>query len=112
MRFSDFVYRPSTVISYLIDTAHLRARRYVGHNPAGGAMVIALLVMLAMTCATGIMMTIDAYWGVEWLEEVHEVAANLTVVLVGFHLAGVFVVSVEHRENLLKAMITGRKLRE
>lgn len=111
-RFSDFVYRPSTVISYLIGTARLRAKRYVGHNPAGGAMVIALLVMLAMTCATGIMMTINGYSDVEWVEDVHEVAANLTVVLVGFHLAGVFVASIEQGENLLKAMITGRKSRE
>jgi cytochrome b len=109
--FSDFVCRPSTVIRYLIDTARLRAKRYVGHNPAGGAMVIALLVMLAMTCATGIMMTTDAYWGAEWVEEVHELTANLTVVLVGLHLAGVFLASVEHRENLVKAMITGRKSR-
>jgi cytochrome b len=110
-RFSDLIYRPSTVISYLIDTARLRAKRYLGHNPAGGAMVITLLVMLAVTCATGIMMTTDAYWGAEWMEESHEIAANLTVVLVGLHLAGVFVASIEHRENLAKAMITGRKSR-
>lgn len=111
-RFSDFVYRPSTTIGYLIDTVRLRAKRYLGHNPAGGAMVLALLVMLAMVCGTGIMMTTDAYWGVEWVEEAHELAANLTVVLVGLHLVGVFVASVEHRENLVRAMITGRKRRE
>jgi cytochrome b len=111
-RFSNFVYRPSTVISYLIDTARLRAKRYLGHNPAGGAMVIGLLIMLAITCATGITMTTDAYWGAEWVGEVHEMAANLTVVLVGLHLAGVFVAGIEHRENLVKAMITGRKSRE
>lgn len=111
-RFSDFVHRPSTVIGYLVDTLRLRAKRYLGHNPAGGAMVIALLVMLAITCATGILMTTDAFWGIEWVEEIHEFAANLTVVLVGLHLVGVFVASVEHRENLVKAMITGRKRSE
>ena len=110
-RFSDFIYRPSAVIGYLIDTARLRARRYLGHNPAGGAMVLALIAMLAATCATGFMMTTDAYWGLDWVEETHELAANLSVVLIGLHLVGVFVASVEHRENLVAAMITGRKRR-
>jgi cytochrome b len=108
-RFSDFVYRPSAVIGYLIDTARRRARRYLGHNPAGGAMVVALLMLLAVAAASGIMMTTDAFWGVEWVEETHEAAANLTLVLIGFHLAGVFVASVEHRENLVRAMVSGRK---
>ncbi len=111
-RFSDFVRRPGTVIRYLIDMLRLRAKRYIGHNPAGGAMVIALLAMLAVTCATGIMITMDAFGDVGWVEEAHEVASNLTLVLVGLHLVGVFAASVEHRENLVRAMITGRKRRE
>lgn len=111
-RFTDFVYRPSTVLAYLVDTVRLRAKRYIGHNPAGGMMVLALLLMLAVTAATGIMTTTDAFWGVKWVEEAHEFAANLTVVLVGLHLAGVLVASAEHRENLVRAMITGRKRSE
>lgn len=110
-RFCDFIYSPSTILGFLIDTIRLRARRYRGHNPAGGAMVIALVIMLAATAATGLMMTTDAYWGAEWVEDVHEAAANLSIVLVGLHLVGVFVASVEHRENLLRAMITGYKRR-
>lgn len=108
-RFTDFVRSPAAVARYLVDTARLRARRYLGHNPAGGAMILALLVMLAVICATGFLMTTDAFWGVEWVEETHEVAVNLTLVLIGLHLAGVAVASFEHRENLVRAMITGRK---
>ena len=108
-RFSDFVYRPSRVLSYLRDTMAFRARRYLGHNPAGGAMVVALLAMIAVICATGYMMTTDAFWGVEWVEEAHEVAVNATLVLIAAHIAGVLVASWEHGENLVRAMITGRK---
>ena len=111
-RFSDFIYRPSTVIGYLMCAVRMRAKRYVGHNPAGGAMVIALLAMLSTTCATGVMMTTDAFWGVEWVEAAHGAAVNVTLVLIGLHLAGVAVASVEHRENLVRAMFTGRKRAE
>lgn len=108
-RFSDFIRSPRAVFAYLRDVALLRAPRYLGHNPAGGAMIIALLVMLAGTGVTGYMMTTDAYWGAKWVEEVHEVFANLTVGLVVIHVLGVLVASFEHRENLVKAMVTGRK---
>jgi cytochrome b len=83
--------------------------RHLGHNPAGGAMIVALLVMLASTSITGIMMTTDAYGGAKWVEEVHEVCANLTVGLIVFHVLGVLLASFAHRENLVKSMIDGRK---
>lgn len=110
-RFSNFVYSPRAILAYLRDIALLRAPRYLGHNPAGGAMIIALLVMLIGTSITGYMMTTNAYWGVKGVEEVHEVFANLTVGLIVFHVLGVLVASFEHRENLVRAMITGRKRR-
>ena len=60
-RFSDFIYPPRIIFRYMRDMAHLRAPRYLGHNPAGGAMVIALLVMLLVLSISGIMMTTDAF---------------------------------------------------
>jgi cytochrome b len=111
-RFVDFVRGPRAVTNYLRDTARLRAKRYLGHNPAGGAMTIALLVMLSIIGATGYMMTTDAFWGVAWVEDAHEAAVNLTLGLVVLHILGVIVASYEHGENLVRAMITGRKRAE
>ena len=108
-RFVDFLYRPSTVIAFLKDTIGLRARRYIGHNPAGGAMVILLLLSVVTITTTGIMMTTDAYWGIAWVREAHQLAIDLTLLLIALHLVGVVVASLEHRENLAKAMFTGRK---
>lgn len=52
-RFSDFVFRPPTVIAYLKDILAFRAKRYIGHNPAGGAMVVALLISLSLATLSG-----------------------------------------------------------
>ncbi len=108
-RFSDFVYRPSTVLAHLVDTLRMRTRRYLGHNPAGGAMIVLLLAMLAVTAGTGYMLTTDAFWGVRWVRELHQAIATATLVFVGLHVLGVIVASFEHRENLVRAMITGKK---
>jgi len=111
-RFASFMKGPRAVLSFLKRSTHLDAPRYLGHNPAGGAMIVILLALLAALCATGFAMTTDAYWGSKTLEEVHEVLAYLTLALVGLHVLGVIVASVEHGENLVKAMITGRKRAE
>jgi cytochrome b len=108
-RFSSFIYRPSTVAGFLADTVRMKARRYLGHNPAGGLMVLGLLLAIAVISLSGWMMTTDAYWGVGWVEELHEAAAFSAVGFVALHVGGVLVASFEHGENLVRAMVTGRK---
>lgn len=110
-RFTNFIRSPREVLSYMRDVALFRAPRYLGHNPAGGAMIVALVTTLIATCVTGYMMTTDAYWGAKWVEEVHELLANATVGLVVLHVLGVVVTSFAHHENLVQAMVTGRKRR-
>lgn len=122
-RFSDFITSPSTAFRYAKDAILLRARRYVGHNPAGGLMIIALMVSLLITTFTGIalfgaaeqagpMAATFAGAGGSWedaLEEVHEFFANFTLLLVVIHVAGVVWESLVHRENLVRSMINGFK---
>lgn len=111
-RFSDFVFRPSIILGFLRDSLHFRAKRYLGHNPAGGAMVLALLGSMAVICATGVMMGMDAFWGEAWVEDLHVAASWGAIALIVLHIGGVVLASIEHRENLVRAMLTGRKRAE
>jgi cytochrome b len=111
-RFSDFVRSPREVLNYLKLAREHRAPRYLGHNPAGGAMTIALLVMIASICLTGHLMTTDAWWGSEEMEDFHELLVNGTLGLIGLHLIGNLLSSRMHHENLTMSMITGFKRRQ
>lgn len=110
-RFSQFVKGPRETLAYLGRIVRGRAERHIGHNPAGAAMILALLATIAGTALTGWMITLDAFWGMEWLEDLHEGLATFVLVLVGLHVAGVIHASLMHKENLVRAMITGRKPR-
>ncbi|MDH5516777.1 MAG: cytochrome b/b6 domain-containing protein [Gammaproteobacteria bacterium] len=122
-RFTDFIYSLAEIRQFLKNTLQLKAKRYLGHNPAGGAMVIIMLVSLIITCVSGFVV-----YGIEdqagplaaWLseagrgwgklfEELHELFANFTLLLVIIHVAGVIVESLIHKENLIKSMINGMK---
>ena len=145
-RFSDFLYSPFVAVRYLVGLLTGRADRYLGHSPAGGTMVVLLLLGLAGTVYTGLALyaieenagplaNVVATEGTSSLlpaviesaladeggeddqreqfwEELHEVFANVTLALVILHIAGVLLASYAHKENLVKAMFTGRKRRE
>jgi cytochrome b len=161
-RFSDFVRGPKAVLAYFLALLRGRAPRYLGHNPAGGAMIVALLIGLAGTVFTGLAVEADAENEgplAPWLghpvatavqaespvmtssragetdaadeagesgeggenraahdresryEEVHELFANLTLALVVLHILGVIADIRIHRENIVRAMVTGYKSR-
>jgi cytochrome b len=110
-RFSQFVRSPRIVLGYLGDVVARREARYIGHNPAGGAMVLILLLALAATSVSGFMLITDAFWGVSWVQEVHGFIARSVLFLVALHVGGVILASLRHRENLVRAMLNGRKRR-
>ena len=107
--FAQFVRSPSTVIAYLRALKDGSERRYIGHNPAGGAMIVVLLVAIAGTVVSGWLLTTDAFWGSAVLQHVHSLLAHGVFALVVVHLAGVALASLRHHENLARAMVVGVK---
>lgn len=110
-RFSEFVPGPSRLGTYLARLLEGTERRHLGHNPAGGAMIIAMMGTIVGIGFTGWMMGLDAYWGEDWVENLHEILVNIALVLIAIHVFGVIFSSLRHRENLVAAMITGFKRR-
>lgn len=108
-RLGQFVRSPEVTVRYLANMVRGRERRHLGHNPAGAAMIIALILCLVATGTSGWAMTTDMFWGTEWVEETHELLANLLPGLIALHIAGVLLASFRHSENLIRAMVTGRK---
>jgi len=118
-RFSGFLCSPMKSVNYLKDLAALKTKRYIGHNPAGAAMIVLLMISLLCTVLTGF-----AVYGADqaagplasigsgnekmW-EETHEFFANFTLLLVFLHVVGVAIESYIHRENLARAMVNGYK---
>jgi cytochrome b len=78
-----------------------------GHNALGGMMIIFLLTLLFIISLSGWLMTLDQFWGEDWPEDLHELAANIALVAVGVHVCAVIVMSKVTDRNLIKTMITG-----
>ena len=141
-RFTDFIHGPTETLRYVKSIVSIKPLYYLGHNPLGGWMVVALLLSLIGVCWSGLevygkqghgpLAQVDIHFvlpaaandddeesargnerdkaGEEFWEEIHEAFSNLTLVLVFLHVIGVVTGSAIHRENLVKAMITGHKL--
>jgi cytochrome b len=108
-RFGSFVRGPGAVLAYARDLLRQRAPRFLGHNPLGGWMVLTLMLTLAAVAATGWLMTTDAFFGSERMEHLHEALAEGVLVLVAVHVAGVLYTGWHQHENLVRAMLSGRK---
>ena len=106
-RFDSFVAGPRRVACYLRSLVGRRPGHAVGHNPAGGWAILALIGLALTVVATGLAANADV--GPRGLDDVHEALANAMLAVVGVHVAGVLVGSLAHRENLIAAMFTGRK---
>jgi cytochrome b len=108
-RFSAFVRGPRYTWAYAKAMAQGLAPRHIGHNPLGAWMILALLSCVGLLGLTGWLYTTDWLWGYAWLEQLHGGLGWLLLALVAAHLCGVVLSGWQHRENLVAAMIHGRK---
>jgi cytochrome b len=108
-RFSAFPPSLKAAQAHLDGLFDGRRERYLSHNPLGALMIYNLWASLIVICVTGIMMTTRTFWGVEWVEEVHEIIANWVMISVFLHLGGIIIETRRSHVNLVRAMITGAK---
>lgn len=108
-RFASFIPGPRAVMAQIADIATHRRRAHLGHSPLGALMIVNLLATLVAIGITGHMMTTDAFWGVKWVEEAHEILVGWAEISVVAHIAAVLWESRRTGVNLARAMITGRK---
>jgi len=108
-RFTQFVRSPAATMDYAKQIINHSEPRHLGHNPLGGWMIVALLLTIVGVCLTGWLYTTDRFWGEAWVEELHEGLTNVLLALAVLHIGGVIFASLRHGENLVKAMLNGRK---
>lgn len=106
-RFSSFVRGPRATLAYLRSLPSGRPQHFTGHNPAGAVAILLMLAIALALTASGWLLYAEKAGA--WMEEVHELIANLMLAVIALHVVGVLVASRLHRENLVKAMFTGRK---
>lgn len=106
-KFSSFIKGPEATWDYLMSLLQAKPQHHAGHNPLG-AIAIAGLLLLGITVSFTGWSALHEVGG-EWNEELHEAIAEGMVVLVAIHVLSVIAASLLHRENLVKAMVSGFK---
>lgn len=110
-RFADFFPTPQRLGRHLQALRRGEQPHYDGHNPLGALMMLALMALVLSLGLTGWLQTTDAYWGEEWLMELHEWQANGLLLAAGLHATAAIVMGRLERTRLIRAMITGHKQR-
>ena len=119
-KFKNFLYRPTTIWYYVKSLFNKQPQYYRGHNPAAGLMVFLLLICLLTICISGI--ALDAaenrsgpfadtqlFLYTDYIITLHIVSTYISIGLIALHVPGVLISSLLHKENLVRAMITGKK---
>ena len=113
---------PRSVLTYMATMFRRAPSGTAGHNPIGSWSVVALLTSLSVQVITGLFAYDDGLFSggpltdrvseatVLQMNEIHEVNANILLALVALHVCAALFYLIWKRENLIVAMITGRKL--
>ncbi|MBV8156199.1 MAG: cytochrome b/b6 domain-containing protein, partial [Dyella sp.] len=111
-RFSAWLPRPGAVVDYSLALATRRAPRFVSHTPLGAVVMLAMWTLILSLAVTGWISRLDPFWGEDWPIDIHHWLANTLLGLVILHVIAAVAMSIKGGENLIAAMITGRKPRE
>jgi cytochrome b len=110
-RFADFFPTPRRLVQHVRTVTSGNHPEVVGHNPLGALMMLVLMATVLALGTTGWMQTLDAYWGEEWLQDLHRHIGNLLIGFATLHALAAIVMGRLERTRLIKAMVTGVKER-
>lgn len=108
-RFSTWLPSVPGLLAYCRALLAGRAPRHLGHTPLGALMMLAMWTLILALAVTGWLSRLDAFWGEDWPVDLHAVLADCLMVLVVVHVAAAIAMGRMHGENLVAAMIHGRK---
>jgi cytochrome b len=108
-RFSAFPPSPRRAVRHI--KAMLAGDRsvHLSHNPLGALMAYNIWASVIAIGVTGYMMTTLTFFGVDWVEEVHEAIFNWLLLSIALHVAGIAFDTWRSGVNLFRAMVYGRK---
>lgn len=108
-RFADFPPSAAAALGQMAEIVTGRRHAHAGHSPLGALMIYNVLATIAAIGITGYMMTTVAFFGVDWVEEAHEVLVTWAEFSVALHVAAVVFETRRLGINLPKSMLTGYK---
>ncbi|NML15913.1 cytochrome b/b6 domain-containing protein [Azohydromonas caseinilytica] len=108
-RFADFFPTPARVHEHARALLQGRHPTYLGHSPLGALMMLTLMALVLALGVTGWLQGTDAFWGEEWLQELHEGLAEVLIWAAGVHALAAIVLGRLERVGLVRAMLTGTK---
>jgi cytochrome b len=106
-RFTQFLKRPNAVLEHFMAMLRGHAHHDVGHNPAGGLVMVVLMLLILVIGLTGYL-SVKEFLG-NFASEAHEVVSSLALAFVIVHILAAIMMSVLERQNLVKSMVDGKK---
>lgn len=108
-RFTAFPPNPARAFRYVRSVLQGNRTIHLSHNPLGALMVYNIWLTVIALGVTGYMMTTISFFGIDWVEDFHELAFNWLVLSIGLHIAGVAFDTWRSGVNLVRSMVSGRK---
>jgi len=106
-RFSSFRLRPVELLQYFVDAVISKTRNYLGHNPASSYAAVIMFACAGGLATSGILMATGGES--DFLEELHELLANIFLISVIVHIGGIVFHHLRHNDSLWSSMFDGKK---